>query len=75
LIFRIGGSAQRGYDQLSVWILFLVTQGKVLETKSVFNSGFREKLSRGRGGIEKSFEIPMGSTHYTMVIKTFINKP
>jgi hypothetical protein len=61
---NIGGSAKRGYDQLSVWILFLDAEAKVLETKSVYNSGFREKLPRDRGGIEKIFEIPMGSTQF-----------
>ncbi len=64
LKLNIRGGAKRGYDQLSVWILFLDAQGKVLETKSVYNSGFREKLSRARGGIEKTFEIPMGSTQF-----------
>ncbi len=61
---NIGGKAKRGYDQLSVWIKFFDEQGKVLETKTVFNSGFRQKLSRRTGGIEKTFEIPMGSTQF-----------
>jgi hypothetical protein len=61
---NIEGSAKRGYDQLSVWILFLDAQGKALEKKSVYNSGFREKLSGFRGGIEKTFEIPTGSTQF-----------
>ena len=61
---NIGGKAKRGYDQLSVWIKFFDAQGKVLKTKSVFNSGFREKLPGGKGGIEKTFEIPISSTQF-----------
>ena len=61
---NIGGSAKRGYDQLSVWILFIDAEGKVLVTKSVFNSGFREKLPRGKGGIEKIFDRLMGSRQF-----------
>jgi hypothetical protein len=61
---NIGGSAERKYDQLSVWIKFLDAQGKVLETKSVFNSGFRVELSRDKGAIEKTFDIPAGSTQF-----------
>jgi hypothetical protein len=60
----IGGEAKRKYDQLSVWIKFLDEQGKVLETKSVFNSGFRMELSRGKDAIEKTFGIPIGSTQF-----------
>ena len=61
---NIGGEAKRKYDQLSVWIKFFDEQGKVLETKSVFNSGFRTELSRGKGAIEKTFEMPTGSTQF-----------
>ena len=61
---NIGGKAKRGYDQLSVWIKFFNEQGKVLEKKSVFNSGFRQKLLRRKGGIEKTFEIPISSTQF-----------
>jgi hypothetical protein len=61
---NIGGNAKRKYDQLSVWIKFFDAQGKVLETKSVFNSGFRRELSRGKDAIEKTFEIPESSTQF-----------
>jgi len=61
---NIGGKAKRGYDQLSVWIKFFDAQGKVLEKKSVFNSGFRQKLLRDKGRIEKTFEIPTSSTQF-----------
>lgn len=62
---NIGGKAKRKYDQLTVWIKFFDEQGKVLETKSVFNSGFRRKLSRGKDTIEKTFKIPTNSTQFT----------
>ena len=61
---NIGGKAKRGYDQLSIWIKFFDAQGKVLEKKSVFNSGFRQKLLRGKDRIEKTFEIPISSTQF-----------
>jgi hypothetical protein len=61
---NIGGEAKRKYDQLTVWIKFFDAQGKVLETKTVFNSGFRMQLSRGKDAIEKTFEIPTGSTQF-----------
>jgi len=61
---NISGEAKRKYDQLSVWIKFFDAQGKVLETKSVFNSGFRRELSRGKDAIEKTFEIPKNSTQF-----------
>ena len=51
---NIGGNAKRKYDQLSVWIKFFDAQGKVLETKSVFNSGFRMELSRGKDTIREN---------------------
>jgi hypothetical protein len=61
---NIGGKAKRKYDQLSVWIKFFDAQGKALEKESVFNSGFRQKLPRGKDRIEKTFEIPMGSIQF-----------
>ena len=61
---NIGGKAKRGYDQLSVWIKFFDKHGKVLEQKSVYNSRLRQKLSRDKGGIEKTFELPVGSTQF-----------
>jgi hypothetical protein len=61
---NIGGHAKRKYDQLSVWVRFLDAQGKILETKSVYNSGFRQKLTSRQGRIEKTFELPMGTTQF-----------
>jgi hypothetical protein len=62
---NLGGHAKRGYDQLSVWVLFLDAQGKILDSKTVFNSGFRQRLTRDRSSIEKTFEIPEGTTYFS----------
>ena len=64
LKFNFGGGAKRGYDQVTIWIRFFDAQGKFLQTETVFNSGFRQKLTKGKGSIEKSFEIPTGSTQF-----------
>ena len=62
----IRGNAKQKYDQLSIWVLFLDTEGNILETKSVFNSGYRQGPSRKRryiGSIEKTFEMPKQTNH------------
>ncbi len=62
----VTGQAKRGYDQLSVWVLFVDAQGKVLDTQSIFNSGFRTQdkaTKREKGTIEKTFEMPLATTH------------
>ena len=64
LKLNYGGHAKHGYDQLSVWELFLDSQGKILDTKSIFNSGFRQKLTRDKRSFEKTFEIPVGTTQF-----------
>jgi hypothetical protein len=55
----VTGKAKRGYDQLLVWMKLVDADGKVLETKSIYNSGFRSGLSRKahKGTIEKTLEI------------------
>ena len=61
----VTGKAKRGFDQLSVWVLFVDAQGKVLETKSIYNSGFRTEdraSKRHKGTIEKTFEMPLATT-------------
>jgi hypothetical protein len=69
--FDISIKAKRKFDQLSVWVSFLDTEGKVLETKSVFNSGYRRKESIGlslagrhKGSVEQTFEMPMETNHF-----------
>ena len=61
----VTGKAKRGYDQLVLWVKLVDADGKVLETKSIYNSGFRSSYSRGKwhkGTIEKTLEIPPGTT-------------
>ena len=58
--------AKTKFDQLSVWVSFLDTEGKILETKSIYNSGYRRDPSMNRrfeGSLKKSFEVPMGTHH------------
>ena len=60
----VSGKAKRKYDQLVVWVELVDAEGKILETKSIYNSGFRSGLSRGKphkGTIEKTLEIPSGT--------------
>ena len=62
----IDGRAKRRLDQIVIWVLFLDTEGNILETKSVFNSGYRQGPSRKRryiGSIEKTFEMPKQTNH------------
>ena len=67
-IIKLGirAKAKRKYDQLSVWVSFLDTEGKILETQSVYNSGYRLRLSRNKrykSSVEKTFEMPMETNH------------
>ena len=62
----VTGKAKRGYDQLNVWVLFVDADGKVLEKKSIYNSGFRSGTSKRKpqkGTFEKTFEMPLETTH------------
>lgn len=62
----IQGKAKRKYDQLSIWVLFLDAQGKILETRTVFNSGYLAQTPTERprkGSIEKTFEVPVETNH------------
>jgi hypothetical protein len=59
------GKAKRNYDQLLIWVKLVDAEGKVLETKNIYNSGLRSGLSRGKphkGTIEKTLEIPPGTS-------------
>ena len=61
----VTGKAKRGYDQLVLWVKLVDAEGKVLETKTIYNSGFRTGSSKGKphkGRIEKTFEMPPGTT-------------
>ena len=62
----VTGKAKHGFDQLTVSVLFLDAQGKVLETKSIYNSGFRTGTSKSRshkGKIERTFKMPLETTN------------
>jgi hypothetical protein len=62
----VTGKAKRGFDQLTVSVLFLDAQGKVLETKNIYNSGFRtvdKATKREKGTIEKTFKMPLETTN------------
>ena len=61
----VTGQSKRGYDKLVVWVNLVDAQGKILETKSIFNSGYRSERSHGKsqkGTIEKTLEMPPGTT-------------
>ncbi len=61
----VTGQAKRGYDSLTVWVLFVDAQGKVLDTQSIYNSGFRTQdkaTKREKGTIEKTFKMPLATT-------------
>jgi len=61
----VTGQAKRGYDQLTVWVLFVDAQGKVLQTQNIYNSGFRTQdkaTKREKGTIEKTFQMPLATT-------------
>ena len=62
---NIQGKAKRLYDQLEIWLFFCEAEGKILETKSIYNSGFRTEdraSKRHKGTIEKTFEMPLATT-------------
>ena len=59
------GGLEKIFQKLVVWVKLVDAEGKVLETKSIYNSGYRSGLSRGKthkGTIEKTFEIPLETT-------------
>ena len=62
----VDGRTKRRLDQVVVWLLFLDSEGRVIERESVFNSGFRSKRTRARrmeGTIERAFEVPTGTKY------------
>ena len=63
---NIQGKAKRLYDQLEIWVSFCDAEGKILEAKSVYNSGYltRPLDERPRKvSIEKTFEMPLETNH------------
>ena len=62
----IDGRTKRRLDQVALWVLFLDSEGRLIERESVFNSGFRSKRTRARrmeGTIERAFEVPKGTKY------------
>ena len=62
----IDGKTRRPLDQVVLWVLFLDSEGRLIERESVFNSGFRTKRTRARrmqGTIERAFEVPEGTKY------------
>ena len=62
----VTGKAKRKYDQLVIWVNLVDAEGKVLETKSIYNSGFRtgtSKSSAHKGKIERTFKMPLETTN------------
>ena len=58
----IDGKAKGKYDQLTVWVFFLNAEGKVLQSRTVFNTGYlaQTPAERPRKGSTKiTFEVPM----------------
>ena len=55
----IQAKAKRKYNQLTIWVSFLDTDGKILASKTVYNSGYRQGFwRRYMGGVEKTLEMP-----------------
>ena len=62
----IDGRTKRRMDQVALWVLFLDSEGRLIERESVFNSGFRTQRTRARrmqGTIERAFEVPKGTKY------------
>lgn len=62
----IDGRTKRRLDQVALWVLFLDSEGRLIERETVFNSGFRSKRTRARrmeGTIERAFEVPEGTKY------------
>ncbi len=62
----IDGRTKRRLDQIALWVLFLDSEGRLIERETVFNSGFRSKRKRARrmeGTIERAFEVPKGTKY------------
>jgi hypothetical protein len=62
----IDGRTRRPLDQVVLWVLFLDSEGTLIERETVFNSGFRDQRTRARrmeGTIERAFEVPEGTKY------------
>lgn len=62
ITMNIDGAAKGKYDQLIVWIFFVDAEGKVLQTRTVFNTGYLAQTPSDRprqGSTKITFEVPM----------------
>ena len=62
ITMNIDGDAKGKYDQLTVWVFFLDAGGKVLQTRTVFNTGYLAQTPSERprkGTTEIAFEVPL----------------
>ena len=62
ITMNIDGDAKGKYDQLTVWVFFLDAEGKVLQTRTVFNTGYLAQTPSERprkGNTEIAFEVPL----------------
>jgi hypothetical protein len=70
----IQGSAKvKLMDEFKVWVLFLDADGKILERKLVYASGYRSNSSIGRQyyrSFENTFEMPSETTY--MAFRSFV---
>ena len=63
---NIQGKAKRLYEEFQIWLSFCEAGGKILETKSVYNSEYLTEPIDERPrkiSIEKTFEIPLETNH------------
>ena len=60
----IQAKAKRKYNQLTIWVSFLDTDGKILASKTIYNSGYRQGYwRRYLGGAEKTLEMPKEASY------------
>ena len=63
---NIQAKVKRLYEQLQIWLSFCEAGGKILETKSVYNSDYLTNPIDERPrkvSIEKTFEMPLETNH------------
>lgn len=62
ITMNIQGEAKSKYDQLTVWVFFLDAEGKVLQSRTAFNTGYLAQTPSERpckGSTKITFEVPM----------------
>jgi hypothetical protein len=77
LSFR--GRAKAKYDEFIVSVVFLDADGKILERRNVYNSGYRGEIipkKRFRQDFENTLEIPQEATHmaFQSLLRPYIGR-